>query len=69
MSKYVGADGSRGEAGITLTADTGNRSRDNNTYVISKETEIGMLVETYQKLDINAQKRLMGYLEALKELS
>ena len=48
---------------------TGNRSRDNNTYVISKETEIGMLVETYQKLDTNAQKRLIGYLEALKELS
>ena len=47
----------------------GNRSRDNNTYVISKETEIGMLVETYQKLDTNAQKRLIGYLEALKELS
>ena len=47
---------------------TGNRSRDNNTYVISKETEIGMLVETYQKLDTNAQKRLIGYLEALKEL-
>ncbi|MFR4710113.1 MAG: hypothetical protein ACLUAL_00115 [Blautia wexlerae] len=42
---------------------------DNNTYVISKETEIGMLVETYQKLDTNAQKRLIGYLEALKELS
>lgn len=47
----------------------GNRSRDNNTYVISKETEIGMLIETYQKLDTNAQKRLIGYLEALKELS
>ena len=48
---------------------TGIASRDNNTYVISKETEIGMLVETYQKLDTNAQKRLIGYLEALKELS
>ncbi len=69
MSKYFGTDGFRGEAGITLTADTGNRSRDNNIYVISKETEIGMLVETYQKLDTNAQKRLIGYLEALKELS
>ena len=29
---------------------TGNRSRDNNTYVISKETEIGLLVEIYQIL-------------------
>ena len=48
---------------------TGNRSRDNNTYVISKETEIGRLVETYQKLNTDAQKRVMGYLEALKELT
>lgn len=48
---------------------TGNRSRDNNTYVISKETEIGMLVETYQKLNTDAQKRVMGYIEALKELA
>ena len=44
---------------------TGNRSRDNNTYVISKEIEIGMLVETYQKLNTDAQKRVMGYLEEL----
>ena len=43
--------------------------RDNSTYVISKETEIGMLVETYQKLNTDAQKRLIGYLEALKELT
>ena len=48
---------------------TGNRSRDNNTYVISKETEIGMLIETYQKLNTDAQKRVLGYLEALKELT
>lgn len=47
---------------------TGTRSRDNETYVISKGTEIGMLVEAYQKLNIESQKRLIGYLEALKEI-
>ena len=47
---------------------TGSRSRDNNTYVISKGTEIGMLVESYQKLNPGMQKRLMGYLEALKQM-
>lgn len=47
---------------------TGSRSRDNNTYVISKGTEIGMLVESYQKLNPDMQKRLMGYLEALKQM-
>lgn len=38
---------------------TGSRSRDNNTYVISEETEIGILVETYQKVNTDAQKRVM----------
>ena len=47
----------------------GNRCRDNNTYVISKDTEIGILVETYQKLNTDAQKRVMGYLEALREFT
>ena len=47
---------------------TGSRSRDNNTYVISKGTEIGMLVESYQKLNPDMQKRLMGYLEELKQM-
>ena len=47
---------------------TGVRSRENNTYVISKGTEVGMLVESYQKLAPDLQKRLLGYLEALKEI-
>ena len=54
---------------LSAAEHTGNRSRDNNTYVISKDTEIGMLVETYQKLNTDAQKRVMGYLEALRELT
>lgn len=47
---------------------TGNRSRDNETYIISKETELGMLVESYQQLDTDKQKRLLGYVTALNEL-
>ncbi len=46
----------------------GSRSKDCDTYVISKGSEIGMLVENYQKLNSDAQKRLIGYLEALKEM-
>ena len=38
-------------------------------YVISKDSELGNLVETYQNLDDAMQRRLMGYLEALRELS
>ena len=47
---------------------TGSRSREHDTYVISKGADVGMLVESYQKLDSDMQKRLRGYLEALKEL-
>ncbi len=45
----------------------GNRSRVNDTYVISKGTDIGALVESYQQLSTEQQKRLMGYLDAIKE--
>lgn len=48
---------------------TGSRSRNNDTYVISKGTEIGNLVESYQKLNPDMQKRLIGYLEALSQLN
>ncbi|MGN0483395.1 MAG: helix-turn-helix domain-containing protein [Lachnospiraceae bacterium] len=47
---------------------SGERSRENRTYVISKDTELGVLVETYQRLDKDMQKRLMGYMEALAGL-
>ena len=44
----------------------GTRSRDNQTYVFAKDTELGMVVETYQQLDYKQQKRLLGYMDALK---
>ena len=37
----------------------GTRSRDNQTYVFAKDTELGMVVETYQQLDYERQKRLV----------
>ena len=46
----------------------GERSRENMTYVIDKGTELGILVENYQNLDGSMQKRLLGYMEALKAL-
>ena len=47
---------------------TGERSRENKTYIIDKGTELGILVEDYQNLDSNMQKKLLGYMEALKAL-
>ena len=47
---------------------TGQRSRENMTYVIDKGTELGILVENYQHLEENMQKKVLGYMEALREL-
>ena len=47
---------------------TGQRSRENMTYVIDKGTELGILVESYQQLDENMQRKVLGYMEALREL-
>ena len=46
----------------------GKRSRENMTYVIDKGTELGLLIEGYQELDDKRQRRLLGYMEALKEM-
>ena len=46
----------------------GQRSRENMTYVIDKGTELGILVESYQQLDENMQRKVLGYMEALREL-
>lgn len=48
--------------------NTGKRSRENMTYVVDKGTELGLLIESYQELDSNRQKKLLGYMEALKEM-
>ena len=47
---------------------TGKRSRENMTYVIDKGTELGILVESYQQLEENMQRKVLGYMEALREL-
>ena len=46
----------------------GQRSRENMTYVIDKGTELGILVESYQQLEENMQRKVLGYMEALREL-
>ena len=38
------------------------------TYVIDKGTELGILVENYQQLEENQKRRVLGYMEALREL-
>ena len=67
-SKYieVGRMGSSRYELLSGAEHIGTRSRDNQTYVFAKDTELGMVVETYQQLDYKQQKRLLGYMDALK---
>lgn len=46
----------------------GSRSHENMTYVVDKGTDLGCLIETYQRMDASDQKRLMGYMQALLDL-
>lgn len=46
----------------------GSRSKKNVTYVVDKGTELGSLIETYQSLDMEDQKRLIGYMQALIDM-
>ena len=46
----------------------GERSRENTLFAVSKDSELGYLIETYQNLDVGLQKRVMGYLEAISDL-
>lgn len=44
------------------------RSRDNMTYVVDKKTEIGYVIESFQRMDERQRTRLIGYMEALMEI-
>lgn len=50
---------------LSGAAHKDGRSRECNTYIIDKETDLGMLIESYQELDYDQQRRLMGYMDAL----
>ena len=43
----------------------GTRSHENIMYVVDKGTELGCLIDTYQSMDEEDQKRLLGYMQAL----
>ena len=46
----------------------GTRSNDLPRFVVDRESELGIIIETYHKLDGHQRDRLMGYLEALAAL-
>ena len=47
---------------------TGNRGNDIPWYVIDKKSDIGMLIEQYNRMDEKQRDRLKGYLEAMRQM-
>ncbi|MCF0133810.1 MAG: helix-turn-helix domain-containing protein [Blautia sp.] len=46
----------------------GTRSRENSTFVIEKDSNLGQVVVKYQNMKEDQQKRVLGYIEAILEM-
>lgn len=68
LSYFIGREYSKIFELLLGAEDVGKRSRENSTYIIDKGTELGRLVESYQQLEENIQRKLLRYMEALREL-
>jgi len=53
---------------LSGTTAVGNRSNAIPWYVVDRETDLGFLIEEYQDMNSRQRERLMGYLEALRDL-
>ncbi len=47
---------------------TGERGNEIPWYVIDKESDMGILIEEYHKMDEKQRDRLLGYIEAMRQL-
>ena len=54
---------------LSGSMNTGNRGNELQWYVIDKNTEIGYIIETYQKMEEEQKWRLRGYMEALSAMN
>ena len=50
---------------LSGTEDVGARSNTVDYYVVSKESDLGVLIEQYQGLGMMEKGRLLGYLQAM----
>ena len=47
---------------------TGERGNEIPWYVIDKESDMGILIEEYHKMDEKQRDRLLGYIEAMRHM-
>ena len=53
---------------LSGTDTAGNRGKKNDYLVTDRNSEIGYIIETYNELDYDRKKRLIGYMEALSDI-
>ena len=53
---------------LSGTDIAGNRGKKNDYLVTDRNSEIGYIIETYNELDYDRKKRLIGYMEALSDI-
>jgi transcriptional regulator with XRE-family HTH domain len=49
--------------------NTGERGNNAPWYIIDKDTEMGMMIETYHDMNEQQRERLIGYMEALRSMN
>ena len=54
---------------LNATEGKGNRSNRSEVIVLEKSSEVGQVMETYLGMDEKQQQRVLGYMQALNEMS
>ena len=54
---------------LSGTEDVSEKAKPVDYVIFSKNSEVGLLVDRYEKLDYEMRNRLLGYLEAMEELT
>jgi transcriptional regulator with XRE-family HTH domain len=49
--------------------NTGERGNNSDWYIIDKNTEMGILIKNFHEMDEYQRGRLLGYMEAIKNLN
>lgn len=53
---------------LSGTEQRGRKSRRQENYVINKDSDLGMLVSNYEDFSLAQRNRLLGYMDALREM-
>lgn len=53
---------------LSGTESVHDKGRRQNYYIVDKTSEIGILIQEYNSMNLAQKERLMGYVQALKDI-